>query len=92
MGVHGEFVFTTKMLFVLLLLTPTSFGEVKFWAVRNVYEINQLKPLCLMTLTLMSGGTPSPRTDQGGTPWSAEQDFLTLPLGPRFMDKRKVPE
>ena len=25
-------------------------------AVRNVYEINQLKSLCLMTLTLMSGG------------------------------------
>ena len=31
MGVQGEFVFATKMLFALLLLTPTSFGQVKFW-------------------------------------------------------------
>ena len=31
MDVQGEFVFSTKMLFALLLLTPTSFGQVKFW-------------------------------------------------------------
>ena len=31
MGVQGELVFTTKMLFALLLLTTTSFGQVKFW-------------------------------------------------------------
>ena len=31
MGVQGEFLFTTNMLFALLLLTTTSFGQVKFW-------------------------------------------------------------
>ena len=31
MGVQGEFLFATKMPFALLLLTPTSFGQVKFW-------------------------------------------------------------
>ena len=45
-------------------------------AVNNVYEINQLKSLCLMTLTLMSGGRPSPRTDQGGHPGQQGRTFL----------------
>ena len=31
MDVQGEFVFATKMLLALLLLTPTSFGQVNFW-------------------------------------------------------------
>ena len=31
MDVQGEYVFSKKMLFALLLLTPTSFGQVKFW-------------------------------------------------------------
>ena len=33
-----------------------------------------------------------PKDRSRGTPWSAGQDFLTLPLGLRFMDKRRVPE
>ena len=93
-SVQGEIVFTTKMLFALHLLTPTSFGEVKFWwpgllemCVRSISWSPYawwIWPWCQVV--------DLPQDRSRGTPWSAGQDFLTLPLGLRFMDKRRVPE
>ena len=94
MGVQGEFVFTTKMLFALLLLTSTSFGQVKFWW-------PGLLEMCMRSISWSPYAwwiwpwcqvVDLPQDRSRGTPWSAGQDFLTLPLGLLFMDKRKVPE